>query len=85
MSNLIEYNENLDPPLYLISSSRKSKGKYDYFEVPDLEQRYGDITTLTIGYNKIYYRINNFNADSSRTSFSMKIQYHNLKSYPTFS
>ena len=85
MNNFIEHNENLDPPLYLPPQPESLKGNHDYFEVPDLEQRYRDITILTIGYNKIYYRINNFNADSFGTSYSMKIQYHNLTSYPTFS
>ena len=60
MNNLIEYKENLDPPLYRPSHLESLKQKHDYFEVPDLETktRHSDITVLTIGYNKTYYKSN---------------------------
>ena len=39
MNNLIEFNENLDPPLYLPSHLESLKEKYNYVEVPDLETK----------------------------------------------
>ena len=39
MNNLIEYNENLDPPIYLTAHLESLKEKHDYFEVPDLQTK----------------------------------------------
>ena len=39
IDKLIEYNERLDPPLYIPSHLESLKEKHDYFEVPDLETK----------------------------------------------
>ena len=39
MNNLIEYNENLDPPTYLPSRLESLKQKQDYFEVAEHETK----------------------------------------------
>ena len=76
MDKLIEHNENLDTPLYLPSHLESPKEKHDYFEVSDLETNIPQSSLLVT--NKIYYNLNNFNTDSFKTSYLMKIQYHTI-------
>ena len=54
-------------------SSRNSQRNMNTLKYHNLKQRYNHMIFLTIGYNKIYYNLNNFITDSSRTSYSMKI------------
>ena len=39
MNKLIEHNENLEPPRYLLSHLENLKEKHESFEVPDLETK----------------------------------------------
>ena len=83
MNKLIEDNERLDPPLYLSSHLKVSNKNTTTMKYQILKQIYNDMATPTIGYNKIYYKLNEFKTDPFGASYSLKKQYHKSKTFPT--
>ena len=69
MDKVIEHNENLDTPINLSSHLEHFNKKMISMKYQILKQRYHDMIIVTIGYNKIYYKLNNSNTDSSITSY----------------
>ena len=85
MDKLIELNENLETPVYLTSHLESPKEKHEFFVKYQISKpQYHDIIILIIGYNKKQHKLNNFNTDSFKTSYSMKIQYHEKRSFHFF-
>ena len=56
MEKLFEFNENQDTPLYLPSHLNDLKHKSEFLRSQTLKLEFKDMITLTIGYNKIYYK-----------------------------
>ena len=68
MDKPFKHNGNLDTPLYLPSHLENLKEKHDFFEVPDLETKIQRLDNPHYWLQKIYYKLNHSNIDSSRTS-----------------
>ena len=80
MNNLIEFNENLDTPIYRPSILEDLQQKHQYFEVPDIDSQINRQNNPHYWYNKIYYKLHNFRTYSSKITHLMMTLYHKFKS-----